>query len=111
MWGTPAAVVYLDDLIYNSRLETRIGFEKSVLEELLLLKNIAHESVNSAQVIQLDDKKLALKAQKDAKLAADKEDRIRKVNELIEKKTAESQTNAKQEGQEALFEFTLTEYN
>ncbi len=111
VWGTPAAVVYLDDLIYNSRLETRIGFEKSVLEELLLLKNIAHESVNSAQVIQLDDKKLALKAQKEAKLAADKEDRIRKVNELIEKKTAESQAKADQEGQEALFEFTLAEYN
>ena len=111
VWGTPAAVVYLDDLIYNSRLETRIGFEKSVLEELLLLKNIAHESVNSAQVIQLDDKKLALKAQKEAKLAADKEHRMKKVNELIEKKTAENQAKPNQEGQEVLFEFTLAEYN
>ena len=111
VWGTPAAQVYLDDLIYNSRLETRVGFEKNVLEELLLLKNIAHESVNSAQVIQMDDKKLALKAQKEAKLAADKEERMRKVNALIEKKTAQSQDNAKQEGEEALFEFTLAEYN
>ena len=111
LWGTPAALVYLDDLIYNSRLETRVGFEKNVLEELLLLKNIAHESVSSAQVIQMDDKKLALKAQKEAKLAADKEERMRKVNALIEKKTAESQDNAKQEGEEALFEFTLAEYN
>ncbi len=111
IWGTPAAQVYLDDLIYNSRLETRVGFEKSVLEELLLLKNIAHESVNSAQVIQLDDKKLALKAQKEAKLAADKEDRIRKVNELIEQKTAESRALVEKENQEATFEFTLAEYN
>ncbi len=110
-WGTPAAVVYLDDLIYNSRLETRVGFEKSVLEELLLLKNIAHEAGNSAQVIQLDDKKMALRAQKEAKLAADKEDRLKKVNALIEQKTAESRTLAEKENQEATFEFTLAEYN
>ncbi len=110
-WGTPAATVYLDDLIYNSRLETRVGFEKSVLDELLLLKNIALEAGNTAQVIQLDDKKLALKVQKEAKLAANKEERIRKVNELIEKKAAESQAKENQENQEELFEFTLAEYN
>jgi hypothetical protein len=110
-WGTPAALVYLDDLIYNSRLETRVGFEKSVLEELLLLKHIAHEAGNSAQVIQLDDKKLALKAQKEAKLAADKEDRLKKVNALIEQKAAESRALAEKETQEATFEFTLAEYN
>jgi hypothetical protein len=111
VWGTPAAQVYLDDLIYNSRLETRVGFEKSVLEELLLLKSIANEAGNSAQVIQLDDKKLALKVQKEAKLAADKEERIRKTNALIDKKSAESQALAEQESPEALFEFTLAEYN
>ena len=111
VWGTPAALVYLDDLIYNSRLETRVGFEKTVLEELLLLKNLAHETGNSAQVIQLDDKKMALKAQKEAKLAADKEDRIKKVNELIEQKASESRALAEKEKQEATFEFTLAEYN
>lgn len=111
VWGTPAALVYLDDLIYNSRLETRVGFEKSVLEELLLLKNIANETGNSAQVIQLDDKKLALKVLKEAKLAADKEERMRKVNELIEQKAAASQAQVNQESPEALFEFTLAEYN
>lgn len=110
IWGTPAAQVYLDDLIYNSRLENRVGFEKSVLEELLLLKTITQEAGNSAQVIQLDDKKIALKAQKEAKLAADKEERIRKANELIEKKAAESQALAQQEDHVALFEFTLAEY-
>ena len=110
VWGTPAAQVFLDDLIYNSRLETRVGFEKTVLEELLLLKSIAHEAINTAQVIQLDDKKLALKAQKEAKLANDKEDRIRKVNELIEQKTTESRRLADQEKPEAAFEFTLAEY-
>jgi hypothetical protein len=111
VWGTPAAQIFLDDLIYNSRLETRVGFEKTVLEELLLLKRIAHESVNTAEVIQLDDKKLALKAQKDAKLAADKEERIKKVNELIEQKTAESRAQEEKENKEVTFEFTLAEYN
>lgn len=111
VWGTPAAQVYLDDLIYNSRLENRVGFEKSVLEELLLLKTIAQEAGNGAQVIQLDDKKMALKAQKEAKLATDKEEKIRKANELIEKKAAESQALAEQENPASLFEFTLAEYN
>ncbi len=111
VWGTPAAQVYLDDLIYNARLETRVGFEKSVIEELLLLKKLAIDTASSAQVIQLDDKKLALKAQKEAKLAADKEDRIKKVNELIEQKTAESRALAEKENIEATFEFTLAEYN
>ena len=111
VWGTPAAQVYLDDLIYNARLETRVGFEKTVVEELLLLKSIAQESVNSAEVIQLDDKKLVLKAQKEAKLAADKEERLKKVNELIEQKTAESRALAEKENSEATFEFTLAEYN
>ncbi len=110
VWGTLAAQVYLDDLIYNSRLENRVGFEKTVLEELLLLKSIAQEIGNGAQVIQLDDKKMAIKAQKEAKLAADKEERIRKANELIEKKSAESQALAQQEDPVALFEFTLAEY-
>ena len=111
LWGTPAAVVYLDDLIYNSRLENRVGFEKDVIEELLLLKNIAHETASSAQVIQLDDKKMALKAQKEAQLAASKEDRIKKVNELIEQKTAESRVTAAKESNDATFEFNLVEYN
>lgn len=111
VWGTPAAQIYLDDLIYNARLETRVGFEKTVLEELLLLKSIAHDAISTAQVIQLDDKKLELKAQKEALLAANKEDRIKKVNELIEQKAAESRALAEKEKTEATFEFTLAEYN
>ena len=103
--------MYLDDLIYNSRLETRVGFEKSVLEELLLLKDIAHDAISTAQVIQLDDKKLALKAQKEAKLAADKEDRIKKVNALIKQKIAVNRVQNTQDSNENMFEFTLTEYN
>ena len=111
LWGTPAAQVYLDDLIYNSRLENRVGFEKSVLEELLLLKDIAHDAISTAQVIQLDDKKLALKAQKEAKLAADKEHRIKKVNALIEQKIADNRVQNTHDSNENMFEFTLTEYN
>jgi hypothetical protein len=111
VWGSSAAQIFLDDLIYNSRLETRVGFEKPVIEELLLLKSIAHEIVNTAEVIQLDDKKLALKAQKEAKLAAIKEDRIKKVNELIEQKIAESNAQQQKENNEDMFEFSLAEYN
>ena len=111
IWGTPAALVFLDDLIYNSRLETRVGFEKSVIEELLVLKNIAHETLNTAQVIQMDEKKLALLERKEAKLAASKEDRIKKVNQLIEQKIAETRAQELQEGSEATFEFNLAEYN
>ena len=111
IWGTPAAVVFLDDLIYNSRLENRVGFEKSVIEELLLLKSIAHETASSAQVIQLDDKKIELKAQKEAQLAASKEERMKKINDEIEQKAAESRALAEKEANDSAFEFTLAEYN
>ena len=82
VWGTPAALVYLDDLIYNSRLETRVGFEKSVLEELLLLKSIAQDLVSTATVIHLDEKKLALKELKDAQIAANKAEKLLLMDEL-----------------------------
>ena len=111
VWGTPAAQVFLDDLIYNSRLETRVGFEKTVLEELLLLKSIAHDATSTAQVIQLDDKKVELKAQKEAKLAASKEERLKKVNDLIEQKVAETRAQEEKDKSEDMFEFSLAEYN
>ena len=39
------------------------------------------------------------------------EERLKKVNELIEQKTAESRALAEKENSEATFEFTLAEYN
>jgi hypothetical protein len=110
IWGTPAALVFLDDLIYNSRLESRVGFEKSVIEELLLLKNIAHESTSSAQVIQMDEKKMALKEQKEAKLAASKAERLQKLDELVLVKSQENQARIEKESNDSTFEFNLVEY-
>ena len=108
-WGTPAALVYLDDLIYNSRLETRVGFEKSVLEELVLLRSIAQNNVNKADVIQLDEKKMAIKELKDAKLAASKADKLQKLEELTLVEAAKADATAA-EAREELFEFNLIEY-
>ncbi len=108
-WGTPAALVYLDDLIYNSRLETRVGFDKSVLEELILLRSIAQSSVNKADVIQLDEKKMAIKELKDAKLAASKADKLQKLEELTLLETAKADV-VETEDHTDLFEFNLIEY-
>jgi hypothetical protein len=111
IWGTPAAVVFLDDLIYNSRLETRVGFEKSVLEELLLLKNIAHDAISTAEVIQLDEKKLAMKELKEAQIAAKKAEKLEMMDELAITEAMKKQALAKQESKEAMFEFSLVERN
>jgi predicted DNA-binding protein YlxM (UPF0122 family) len=88
VWNTPAAIVYLEDLIYNNRLEPRAGLPKNLIEELVLLRSIAQVSVNTAEVIQLNEKKLAIIEQKEALLGT--------------KKTEQNAT---------IFEFTLTEKN
>lgn len=114
VWGTPAASVYLDDLIYNSRLETRVGFEKSVLEELLLLKSIADEATSSASVIQLDERKLAIKELKEAQLASKKAEKLEKMHALNMSETLKKQalaaTEHTTEDKEATFEFSMIEH-
>ncbi len=110
VWGTPAALVYLDDLIYNSRLETRAGFEKSVLEELLLLKSITQDLGSKATVIQLDEKKLALKELKDAQIAANKAEKLLLMDELPLLENSKDAAQMQLEAKETLFEFNLTEY-
>ena len=113
VWGTPAALVYLDDLIYNSRLETRAGFEKNVLEELLLLKSIAQELASTATVIQLDEKKLALKELKDAQIAAKKAEKLLLMDELPTLPLLEDSKDLAEmelEPKETMFEFNLTEF-
>ena len=110
VWGTPAALVYLDDLIYNSRLETRAGFEKSVLEDLLLLKSIAQDLVSTATVIQLDEKKLALKELKDAQIAANKAEKLMLMDELPLLEDSKNLAQMELEAKETLFEFNITEF-
>ena len=82
VWGTPAAITFLDDLIYNSRLEVRVGFDKNVIEELILLKNMTQENLKTAVVIQMDEKKVAIKEQKEAQIAAKKAEKLHKMDEL-----------------------------
>ena len=45
-WGTPQDIALIDDLVYNSRLVPRMGFERSVFEEMMLLKEIACKTQN-----------------------------------------------------------------
>jgi len=104
VWGTPASVVYLDDLIYNNRLEPRAGLDKSLIDELLLLKSIAQENVNSAEVIQLDEKKIALQEQKDALLATKKAEKLQKMDEAFEQEQSKTKVGEK------LYEFNLVEW-
>ncbi|MEQ1598525.1 MAG: hypothetical protein ABL880_04070 [Methylotenera sp.] len=108
-WGTPAALVYLDDLIYNSRLEVRVGFHKNVIEELLMLKSVAQEELKSAEVIQLDEKKLAMLELKEAQLNAKKEEKLRQMDEEALKMATEKAADAKITPMER-FEFNLIEY-
>lgn len=111
IWDTPAALVFLDDLIYNSRLESRIGFEKTVIDELLVLKNIAHETLNTAEVIQMDEKKLALQERKDAQIAAKKAQKLQQMEDLVFNEKANTEAVVAEESKEAFFEFNLVEYN
>ena len=111
IWGTPAAVTFLDDLIYNSRLESRVGFEKSVIEDLLLLKNIANESINTAEVIQIDEKKLMMKERKDAQIAAKKAEKLVQINEHVLQVQSKLATANVDSATEEFFEFNLVEYN
>ena len=110
VWGTPAALVYLDDLIYNSRLEARVGFEKGVIEELVLLRSIAQNNFNTADVIHLDEKKMAIKELKEAKMAATKAEKLQKLEELTLADTANVEPDIKAQTHEQLFEFNLIEY-
>ncbi len=109
VWGTPAALTYLDDLIYNSRLEIRVGFHKNVIEELLLLRSVAQEELKTAEVIQMDEKKLALKELKEAQLTAKKEAKLKQIDEIAIKEAEKLALEEKVTPLER-FEFNLVEY-
>ena len=110
LWGTPAALVFLDDLIYNSRLESRVGFDKSVIEELLLLKNIAKDTINTAEVIQIDEKKLVMKERKEAQIAAKKAEKLVQINEIGVLEQPKPMATDDGLSTEQFFEFNLVEY-
>lgn len=109
-WGKPAALTYLDDLIYNSRLEVRVGFHKNVIEELLLLRSVAQEELKTAEVIQIDEKKLAMKALKEARLAAKREEKLKQMDELPELNALDNPVPEDTSTPLERFEFNLVEY-
>jgi len=109
-WGKPAALTYLDDLIYNSRLEVRVGFHKNVIEELLLLRSVAQEELRTAEVIQMDEKKLAMKELKEARLAAKREEKLKQMDELPALKELENSVPEDTSTPLERFEFNLVEY-
>ncbi len=82
VWGTPASITFMDDLIYNSRLEVRVGFDKNLIEELVLLKSIAMEELKTGMVVPLDDKKSVINELKEAQIASKKADKLLKMDEL-----------------------------
>jgi hypothetical protein len=49
IWGTPEAIKFLDNLIYNTRELPRMGFNKSLFEELVLLKEVAQEEMKNPE--------------------------------------------------------------
>lgn len=110
VWGTPAAITFLDDLIYNNRLEPRAGFDKQLIEELLTLKSIAQERASLAEVIQLDEKKIAMKERKEAQLAAKKAEKLQQLEETINASEAAKQAEQAKE-KETKFDFGLIEWN
>ena len=101
---------YLDDLIYNSRLEVRVGFHKNVIEELLLLRSVAQEELRTAEVIQMDEKKLAMKELKEARLAAKREEKLKQMDELPALKELENSVPEDTSTPLERFEFNLVEY-
>ncbi len=105
VWGTPKALVYLDDLIYNNRPEPRAGLPKALIEELVLLKAIAQENTGPADMPQLDESKLAEIKEKEALLETRKQE---KLKEIAEAEKAEKEKN-EAEKNETSFEFTLVD--
>ena len=105
-------MIFLDDLIYNSRLESRVGFEKSVIDELLLLKNIANEIISTAEVIHIHEKKLVMKERKEAQLAAKKVEKLQQSNALVLVEQSKLKaTDAANKSDDDYFEFNWLEYN
>lgn len=129
VWQTEEAVTFLDGLIYNNRLQPRSGFNHGTFEELALLKGIAQEHEQTAEIIPLFQKiptikqipkpKLAVKNDAITKLIAEKPEITQAVaaNEPIEMPpillnldTSESAEASKKKTDEADFGFNLVEW-
>ncbi len=81
---------------------------KNLIEELVLLKTMANDYAASAEVIRLDEKKLAIIEQKEALLESKKAEKLKKMEEETEKARLQAEKNALPD-HETNFEFTLVE--
>lgn len=109
IWGTQEALIFLDELIYNTRLEPRLGFDKPVFEELVLLREIAEEEVKLAEVISLHEEKTSRRQKKEKTMTINLPE-IEVSEEFKQLALETSQDNvesAKSEDSEAHFEFEL----
>ncbi|MDP2248069.1 MAG: hypothetical protein Q8J65_08045, partial [Nitrosomonadales bacterium] len=62
VWGTTEVLPFLDDLLYNRRLEARQGFERNAYLDILLLRSVANDlnfadSLKRAPVLPFKAKK------------------------------------------------------
>ncbi len=121
VWQTDEAVSFLDGLIYNNRSQPRSGFNHSTFEELALLKGIAQEHQQTAQIIPLFQKAPTIKVEDKRLVVANNEIEMTKTgtdNEsitlrsiLADASTEESSLETtKEKPEEFNIEFNLVEW-
>ena len=90
VWQTDAAVSFLDNLIFNNRLQPRAGFNQCTFEELALLKSIAQEHQQTAKIFPLFQKAPNIKIEvKKLVISGDKIKKSEKIKEIALEKSEE----------------------
>jgi hypothetical protein len=109
LWGTEQALIFLDELIYNTRLEPRAGFDKPVFEELVLLREIAEEEVKLAEVISLHEEKTSRRQKKEKAMTINlpEIEISEEFKQLALETSQENVENAQADNSEEHFEFEL----
>jgi hypothetical protein len=109
IWGSQEALIFLDELIYNTRLEPRLGFDQPVFEELVLLREIAEEEVKLAEVISLHEEKTTRRQKKDKTMTINlpEIEISEEFKQLALETSQENLDSAKSGDSEAHFEFEL----
>ena len=109
LWGTEQALMFLDELIYNTRLEPRIGFDQPVFEELVLLREIAEEEVKLAEVISLHEEKTSRRQKKEKAMTINlpEIEISEEFKQLALETSQENVQNATADDSEEHFEFEL----
>ena len=116
VWQTDEAVEFLDNLIYNNRLQARSGFNHAAFEELALLKSIAQEHQQTAQIIPLFQKSPIIKIESKSPVLKNQDNK--KAN--LKKTIADNQPmtlkdtpleTTKETPEETTFEFNLVDRN